>query len=305
MNPMVTQGLGTVLGIGTQMIGNQMQLGQQEQLQQMQIAGQQEMGRFNKQMAMDMWHDTNYDAQRKEMEKAGLNVGLMYGGGGGGGGGGTSNVQAGNVSSSQASSDTKAMEGIGMMNQSMIQAAQVENIKADTEKKNAETEEVKQRTPTHSKGMEKTDAEIQEIATRLGVNIETAKKLIQEVKESQSRVTVNEHTIPKIEKEISKMDADINKTNAETNRIKTLLPEEVKKIRNDIYTSLEAVEQGWKRLSLEARTQEINKFKEEMKVKYPSMSEAGGRVMNNIVNQTLRLLGLEDDEYEGSYKVRE
>ena len=32
---------------------------------------------------LQMWKDTNFGAQRAEMEKAGLSVGLMYGNGGG------------------------------------------------------------------------------------------------------------------------------------------------------------------------------------------------------------------------------
>ena len=32
---------------------------------------------------LQMWKDTNFGAQRNEMEKAGLSVGLMYGNGGG------------------------------------------------------------------------------------------------------------------------------------------------------------------------------------------------------------------------------
>ena len=32
---------------------------------------------------LQMWKDTNFGAQRDEMEKAGLSVGLMYGHGGG------------------------------------------------------------------------------------------------------------------------------------------------------------------------------------------------------------------------------
>ena len=32
---------------------------------------------------LQMWKDTNFGAQRDEMEKAGLSVGLMYGNGGG------------------------------------------------------------------------------------------------------------------------------------------------------------------------------------------------------------------------------
>ena len=31
---------------------------------------------------LQMWKDTNFGAQRDEMEKAGLSVGLMYGNGG-------------------------------------------------------------------------------------------------------------------------------------------------------------------------------------------------------------------------------
>jgi len=51
------------------------------------------------------WDYTNYENQRKHMEKAGLNVGLMYGQGGGGGstmgGGAGGSAQGGNVDKSQ------------------------------------------------------------------------------------------------------------------------------------------------------------------------------------------------------------
>ena len=61
------------------------QLRQQSRLQQMQIAGQKEMMNYQQQQAYDMWQKTNAPAQAEQLKKAGLNVGLMYGGSGAGG----------------------------------------------------------------------------------------------------------------------------------------------------------------------------------------------------------------------------
>jgi len=60
-----------------------------------------------------MWHDTNYAAQMKEADKAGLNPGLLYGGGGGGGT--TAGSQAGNVSGGQAQQNPgEVQKGMGI-----------------------------------------------------------------------------------------------------------------------------------------------------------------------------------------------
>ena len=75
------QALGKIFGIGE----DRRQLEQQRKMMELQIQGSKEMGKFNKELQMELWRDTNYHAQVEQMKKAGLNVGMMYGGGGSGG----------------------------------------------------------------------------------------------------------------------------------------------------------------------------------------------------------------------------
>jgi hypothetical protein len=112
------------------------QLKQQQKLQDMQISGQQQMGIFNREQAMQMWHDTNYGPQMEELKKAGLNPALMYGMGGGGGT--TTATPSGNVTGATAPQG-KATQGEGMGMQLQLMQAQKENIEADTRNKEADT----------------------------------------------------------------------------------------------------------------------------------------------------------------------
>lgn len=158
----------------------------QRKAQKIQIEGNKIMGEFNRSKAMQMWEDTNYSAQRDQMEKAGLNVGLMYGMGGGGAA--TTATQAGAVEGGGAF-DKRSQSGMGLQLglQAELQKAQIDNIKTDTTKKVSEKNEIDARTPTHAKGMEKTDAEIQAIATRMGVDVATVRKLEQELLTEKNR----------------------------------------------------------------------------------------------------------------------
>lgn len=136
------EGLDTVVntGLGMALAGwNDMrQTRQQRKLQSMQIEGQKEMSEYNRQQAMKMWHDTNYAAQRKELEKAGLNVGLMYGSAGAGGT--TQGAGGGNVTGAMApSGGGEVGMAIQLGLQRAMQEAQIENIKANTEKTKVDT----------------------------------------------------------------------------------------------------------------------------------------------------------------------
>lgn len=104
-------------------------------LQDVQIAGDKELTDYNYNKQLQMWKDTSYDAQKEQMEKAGLNPSLMYGMGGGGGQ--TSNVATGSVSGQSA----KAPEGMGIVEgaQLALMKAQKDNIEADTANKEADT----------------------------------------------------------------------------------------------------------------------------------------------------------------------
>lgn len=128
--------LGAGLGMFGQALGNSMQLQQQQQLQDMQINGMQEMGRFNTDQSLKLWRKTGPEEYRKLLEKAGLNVGLMYGQGGAQG---TTNFGGSNgASSSNASSESGMAQGMGMFAQAKLLDAQTRNIEADTELKEAD-----------------------------------------------------------------------------------------------------------------------------------------------------------------------
>jgi len=115
---------------------NRKQREQQQKLQDMQVRGQKDMGKYNAELAMDMWNKTNYGAQRKHMEDAGLNVGLMYSKGGGGGAT-TSAGSGGSVGSASAETPNIGM-GMQMGLQAAQTQAQIELTKAQTNLTNVE-----------------------------------------------------------------------------------------------------------------------------------------------------------------------
>lgn len=114
---------------------------QQEELQKLQIAGQKEMTDYNYAKQLQMWHDTNYSAQVAELEKAGLNPGLIYGMKGGGGvttGSGGGSVQG----ATAPSGGGEAIAGAQMGIQLQLLNAQKELINAQRNKTNAEAEKI-------------------------------------------------------------------------------------------------------------------------------------------------------------------
>lgn len=115
------------------------QIKQAKKLMALETQNNKELAQFNQGLAMDMWNKTNYGAQRKHLEDAGLNVGLMYGSAGQGG----STAGAGRadgVSAGQApAGGGEYIAGMGLALQSAMQQAQIENIKANTEKTKVDT----------------------------------------------------------------------------------------------------------------------------------------------------------------------
>nr|WAE43715.1 MAG: DNA pilot protein [Microviridae sp.] len=160
---LVNGAVGAVFG---QMNDNR-QLNQQQKLQDMQMQGQKEMTDYNQAAALKMWQDTNYPAQVSQLEKAGLNPGLLYGKGGGGGA--TASVSPGNVAAGEApkgGGEITAMAGLGMQTAAQLELlkAQKENIEADTANKIADNPNLSAKTPnivadTNLKGSQKTNVE--------------------------------------------------------------------------------------------------------------------------------------------------
>lgn len=110
---------------------------------------------YQRQMEMyeRSYQDQSYSAMRKQMEDAGLSVGLMYGNGGNGGSGGattgapqgeTGGAQAGTADSpatQQAAAIQQAQLGLGLVSMKKdlaLKDAQIEEINANAEAKRAE-----------------------------------------------------------------------------------------------------------------------------------------------------------------------
>lgn len=128
----VGQGMGMIFG----KMNDKRQLKQQRKLQDLQIEGQSKMAEISRLNQMKMWNDTNYSAEMEQMEKAGLGIGMMYGGSGGGGA--TAQSAGGNVSGASADGGAaRTGMGLQMAAQLALMQAQKENIEADTENKKA------------------------------------------------------------------------------------------------------------------------------------------------------------------------
>lgn len=133
-----SQGLSAGMGLLLQGINDRRQLRQQQKLQDMQIKGDKQITDYNALKQMEMWRNTNYPAQMAMLKAAGLNPALIYEGGGQGG---STAITQGNVTGAAAPTggqEIQQMMAMGLTRD--LQLAQIENIKATTEKTKAETQ---------------------------------------------------------------------------------------------------------------------------------------------------------------------
>lgn len=161
--------LGGAMGMLLGDYNDRRQYNQQERLQNLQMQGQQKMSRFNLEQQMELWNRTNYQAQKEQMKKAGLNPALLYGMSGGGGA--TTATQQGNVGGGNAPvGGGEVGMGIQAGMQMQLLAAQKANIEADTKNKEAQaakTAGVDTRAVEAS--VQKTGMEMKDIAAGIGL----------------------------------------------------------------------------------------------------------------------------------------
>lgn len=69
---------GGLAGMAFQGEQNRNQISQQQKLTDMQLQANEKLSSYNFQQQMQMWENTNYPAQVQQLEKAGLNPGLLY-----------------------------------------------------------------------------------------------------------------------------------------------------------------------------------------------------------------------------------
>lgn len=187
---------------------------QQKKLTAMQVRAEKELGEFNQKQSMEMWNATNYEAQRAHMENAGLNVGLMYGGGGGGG----ATAQGGSAGSTGAGTpvipDYSRAAGMGIQAgaQAARAAAEIANIKADTEKKTVEANKLRG-VDTEKTGAEVTNIIQQTANAELNNSIMQFEKTLKEIDANVAGKT-QEEIIQQMKTATEKLIAEANSAKA-------------------------------------------------------------------------------------------
>lgn len=125
------------MGIAFQPIKNKQQAKQARKLQDIQLEGEATRLQRNEALAMRMWENTGFKATKEQIERAGMNAGLLYGMGGGAGGTTAQAPSSGGTATAETARASHGSEGMGI--QLALIEAQRKNIEADTKQKEAET----------------------------------------------------------------------------------------------------------------------------------------------------------------------
>lgn len=203
-----SQGINTGMGLLLEKHNDKRQIRQQGKLNNLQFDLDNKMKEADYDRAMRMWEATNYTAQGKELEKAGLNKGLLYGMIGGGG------TTVGNtgtgVNAEAAAAPTPTGGGMGMMNATL--AAQIDVMHSEAEKNRAEAEA--------TKGYKKELAGAETQSLLQGVENQKAQKLLTE---TQTRLAAAAAKIQEgsIEDQIMAINAEMSKAQAQATILET------------------------------------------------------------------------------------
>lgn len=252
MNPLVTAGIigggSSLLGIGLNQQGNQQQMQQQQQLMQQQFHNQQALNLQGQQIQQQNWDYTNYGNQVKHMEKAGLNVGLMYGMGGGGGQ--SMGSQGGGSAVGGNAPQNTNPQVMGQMLQSAMLASQIDVNKAQAEKLTADADKTRGVDTENTKAdtaLKNVNTQLQSIAQRVETSKEPYRldeylaqvnKIQSEARTSLVEANVNEATQ---QTQINTLNQKLVQIGLENILIKAntnLTNERVKQVSQDIINSI-------------------------------------------------------------------
>lgn len=285
----VTNAAGGIIGAGMGLLlekhNDKRQLKQQEKLQNLNIRGQQEMGLWNQARQLEMWKATGPVGQMEQLEKAGLNPGLIYGMGGAGGQ--TANTESGNIGGANAPSGGQEAMGLMMGNMQLgLMNAQRKKIEAETNNINADTP---------NKGLTGKNIEANTALTQIQTQWETIRTEVAEQSKYEAIGTIIQQ-MRKTQLEVENM-VQTNRITRQTadDSIKIikqqaigavleneLKVENIKKTKQEIDQIANAIEQKWTELTLQGRSLDIQEFKTEMEANMPEIGRIGGSMLNSI-----------------------
>lgn len=278
-------------------LGNKQQVKQQDRLNKINEQSNKRMADYEQELKMKMWQDTNYTAQLKEAEKAGVSKAAVLGGGGPGTGQGAS------VSSVSGTGAANSAEQQRANTENAMAIAQIANLNADTKKKEVEAGKIGGADTENTiadTAVKKATAKIQEVAARVANDTEqdqikaityATNEQVEKAREQFHKAQVAEEgqqaEIAKIKSAaISEglnailIENQIGKTRAET-----------RKITEEIKQNWQKVAQGWKGLNLQEKSIKLQEFKTEIEAQYPNVWNVAGRAIDDMITEIVTLGG--------------
>lgn len=290
--------IGAGLGLMTGGLTTRRQEESQKRMNAEGVNNSKEMTLFNRKQQMKLWEDTNYSAQREQMEKAGLNVGLMYEGGGGGGG--TTGLQTASQSGGNARTNNDSNEGMAMQMQNSMLEAQKSLIQAQTEKTIAEKKKLEgvdtfesgARTTSLLQGVE--NAKAQKILTEAQTMLtnENYQGAISQVQMLRNDAQISENTITDKIRIIREEAIGKKLDNLLTTEKTKLTQEQTEEVKQKIKSMIAGVEQGWEKLSQSEKQLKINKFNAEINAQFQGSDKVLGGLINQAIMETDDMLNM-------------
>lgn len=318
----------SIIGLGMQAagavgqafgIGNKRQLKQQEKLNQQQVKSQKELAEHQKQIQMDIWNKTNYKAQVQHLKQAGLNPALLYGMGGSGGATTGAGMATG-VTGGHAEGGSAAMQALSGMG---MQIAQMDLIKAQTEKTKAEAENI------GGVDREKKQVEIQSLTQGIAnaKQAELLQKAQTRLTEMQGQITgatmndVIERMTYEVDKAASEMQIAWNEAfvsrGTRDEKVKIAQQEAIYGGLKNILTKAqtekeysgiqvneaqikqiaENIAMGWKGLNQGDEKIAMEQFRNEIANKYPSIGQSMGRQFEDWIGAIWNMIGKQRPTY--------
>ncbi|AXH74908.1 MAG: DNA pilot protein [Microviridae sp.] len=279
----------------------------QQAMMRQQMANQMKLNEQGQQIQLDTWEKTNYPAQIKMLQSAGLNPGLLYSKGGTGG---TTGGQSGGSASGGSASGGNVQMAQGMNPVSIMelknQMAQIELTKALADKARAETPEIH---PTAEAGRQKLGAETANLGaekeftaskTRYQeiVNSYEGQTLEESLKQIQNNNAVLVNNIRKSGAEAKEAEETVNqkikqaelKTVAEGLEIALLKEniinrkEQTLEIKEKIQVMSEELLQGWEKLDQSQKQVKINEMLGKFNTNLPSKIGQWTGIIGNILS---------------------
>ena len=291
-----------------QSVNTKNQFKRSKQLMEIQMQNQEKMNDNAMARQMQMWENTNYNAQVAKMKEAGLNPGLLYGLSGGGGTT-TGSVGAGSASTGHA----PQMMDMGSIIQASLAMAQAKLIQAQTDKTKVETEkiggvdteEAKTRIESLTQGVENQKAN--QALTKAQTIMQDLQNRIGSVTESdqidyityQTQKALKEVEIANHEEYVNRETRDDRIKIVQEEAVGTMIQnalnqQKITESKQNVEATAQEILQKWEMINQQGRNVDINQFREEIKAINPTISQIGGKALDQVIMGIQNILGTGD-----------